>query len=150
MESPAQKSFMPSHLEPSSTKKDLSSFMTNPFRSERLIYRAIEADDEVVFGAVWQDPIAFRQTAAFPLIPQSSRDVQATMKRMVEQSMVAAVICVDVYEYNTRAHRLYQKLGFVEERVSREAVWQHNRWWDAITLSLLDREWREMQSSSAA
>lgn len=49
----------------------------------------------------------------------------------------------DVWEWNTAARATYKKLGFVEEGVRRENVWQDGEWRDEIQLGILAREWAE-------
>ncbi|CAG8951424.1 hypothetical protein HYFRA_00007340 [Hymenoscyphus fraxineus] len=50
---------------------------------------------------------------------------------------------IRVAEYNSGARRLYEKLGFTQEGVTREMLWREGRWWDDIQLSMLSREWME-------
>lgn len=40
----------------------------------------------------------------------------------------------EVYGWNTPARRLYRKVGFVEEGVRREHLWQEGAWQDEIEL----------------
>ncbi|KAL8279672.1 hypothetical protein RQP46_007985 [Phenoliferia psychrophenolica] len=47
----------------------------------------------------------------------------------------------DVWAWNTAARALYKKLGFVEEGVRRENVWQDGEWRDEVQLGILSREW---------
>jgi RimJ/RimL family protein N-acetyltransferase len=47
---------------------------------------------------------------------------------------------IRAYEFNERARHLYQKLGFTQEGILREAVWHEGRFWDAYIFSLLARE----------
>lgn len=46
-----------------------------------------------------------------------------------------------VFEWNERAQRVYQKLGFVAEGRKRESLWKAGRWWDTIFMGILDHEW---------
>lgn len=48
---------------------------------------------------------------------------------------------IGAYEYNTGALRLYERLGFVKEGVSREDKWFNGRFWDVTEFGMLDREW---------
>ncbi|KAH8723473.1 acyl-CoA N-acyltransferase, partial [Phaeosphaeriaceae sp. PMI808] len=47
--------------------------------------------------------------------------------------------------WNTGAIGLYERLGFRHEGREREAFWHEGRWWDGVTMGLLEGEWREMQ-----
>ncbi|MEU8827666.1 GNAT family protein [Streptomyces sp. NPDC048636] len=50
-------------------------------------------------------------------------------------------VSLGVYAFNPRARRAYEKVGFVAEGVEREVLWHDGAWADAVTMSLLDREW---------
>lgn len=45
------------------------------------------------------------------------------------------------FSFNERAVRLYQRLGFVKEGVTREAYYYDCKWYNRILFSILDREW---------
>ena len=49
---------------------------------------------------------------------------------------------LQVYSFNPRARRVYDKIGFVAEGVLREALRIDDRWIDAVVMSMLDHEWR--------
>jgi RimJ/RimL family protein N-acetyltransferase len=51
-------------------------------------------------------------------------------------------IALSVFEFNERAIRAYARCGFVIEGRSREAIWREGRWWDEITMSILEPEWQ--------
>ncbi|KAE8838282.1 hypothetical protein PTNB73_03702 [Pyrenophora teres f. teres] len=53
------------------------------------------------------------------------------------------------FGWNVGAIRLYEKLGFVMEGREREAVWFEGRWWDSVTLGMLEDEWRSLQVHEA-
>lgn len=46
-----------------------------------------------------------------------------------------------VSEWNERAQKVYQKLGFVPEGRKRECLWKGGRWWDSIHMGILAHEW---------
>lgn len=50
-------------------------------------------------------------------------------------------IALAVFEFNERAIRAYRACGFIVEGRAREAIWRDGRWWDEITMSVLDQEW---------
>ncbi|MDP6958732.1 MAG: GNAT family protein [Planctomycetota bacterium] len=52
-------------------------------------------------------------------------------------------IGLEVYEYNERAYRCYEKVGFQKEGRLREARFYDGRYWDALRYGLLAKEWRE-------
>jgi RimJ/RimL family protein N-acetyltransferase len=49
-------------------------------------------------------------------------------------------IALSVFAFNERAIRSYQSVGFVIEGRAREAIWRDGRWWDEISMSLLDSD----------
>jgi hypothetical protein len=51
-----------------------------------------------------------------------------------------------VFEFNERAIRSYRSCGFTIEGRSREAIWRDGRWWDEITMSILEPEWRAREA----
>jgi RimJ/RimL family protein N-acetyltransferase len=46
-----------------------------------------------------------------------------------------------VFSFNERAIRSYRSVGFVDEGRAREAIWREGRWWDEISMSVLDSDW---------
>jgi RimJ/RimL family protein N-acetyltransferase len=51
-------------------------------------------------------------------------------------------VALAVFEFNERAIRSYRRCGFVVEGRAREAIWREERWWDELTMSILEPEWR--------
>jgi RimJ/RimL family protein N-acetyltransferase len=51
-------------------------------------------------------------------------------------------VALSVFEFNERAIRSYRSCGFVIEGRAREAILRDNRWWDELTMSVLEPEWR--------
>lgn len=52
-------------------------------------------------------------------------------------------VALTVAEWNERATKVYEKLGFVLEGRRREALWKEGRWWDSLDMGVLSREWAE-------
>ncbi len=52
-------------------------------------------------------------------------------------------ISLDVLEYNTRALRTYERLGFQREGVHREDIYKDGRFVNVMRMSILARELRE-------
>jgi RimJ/RimL family protein N-acetyltransferase len=50
-------------------------------------------------------------------------------------------VALTVFAFNQRAIRSYRSVGFVMEGRAREAIWREGRWWDEISMSILDSEW---------
>lgn len=54
---------------------------------------------------------------------------------------------LEVYDFNPRARRAYEKSGFVTEGVRRQALWWEGAWYDAILMSLLAPEWARLSEA---
>ena len=54
---------------------------------------------------------------------------------------------LNVYDYNSRAIKLYKKLGFTEEGRRRQFVWIKGSYHDAIMMGMLAEEWRDRKES---
>ncbi|MDR6226890.1 GNAT family N-acetyltransferase [Desmospora profundinema] len=52
-------------------------------------------------------------------------------------------IHLEVFAFNERAIRAYEKLGFQQEGISREALYYDHAYHDVIQMAVLAREWRE-------
>jgi RimJ/RimL family protein N-acetyltransferase len=52
-------------------------------------------------------------------------------------------ISLEVYAFNPRARRVYEKVGFVAEGVLREALLWDEQWVDATVMSILAHEWEQ-------
>lgn len=46
-----------------------------------------------------------------------------------------------VFEWNEKAQKVYEKLGFVHEGRRRQCLWKAGKWWDAIQMGILQHEW---------
>ena len=57
-------------------------------------------------------------------------------------------LSLDVYSFNPRAERVYEKAGFRREGVLRDAVRDGGGYADDILMSLLEEEWRRLKGLS--
>jgi [ribosomal protein S5]-alanine N-acetyltransferase len=53
-----------------------------------------------------------------------------------------------VFEYNARAIRTYEKIGFRREGLLRQENWREGRYWDTIVMGLLRDEWLAVQQAA--
>lgn len=68
---------------------------TNPFRTERLVMRAVESpDDDELFIRLQQEPIDFRNSNARVQKPQSKADAMRFQKHVMEKAMLGVAICL--------------------------------------------------------
>jgi RimJ/RimL family protein N-acetyltransferase len=58
-------------------------------------------------------------------------------------------VALAVFEFNERAVRAYRRCGFTVEGRAREAIWRDGRWWDELSMSLLEAEWRARATARA-
>ena len=52
---------------------------------------------------------------------------------------------LEVYDFNIRAIKSYEKLDFIEEGRKRQAVWINGRYHDQIIMAILKEEWKDRQ-----
>jgi RimJ/RimL family protein N-acetyltransferase len=52
-------------------------------------------------------------------------------------------IWLNVYEYNERGVRAYEKVGFRREGVLRQDTFRDGRYWDTIAMAVLREDWRK-------
>ena len=52
---------------------------------------------------------------------------------------------ISAYSYNTRAAKLYQKLGFIPEGRRRECIWFDRQWHDDLLFSMTEGEWLQLR-----
>jgi GNAT superfamily N-acetyltransferase len=46
--------------------------------------------------------------------------------------------------WNSGAIRLWERLGFHQDGIDREALWSNGRWFDEVRFSILEHEWRSL------
>lgn len=54
-------------------------------------------------------------------------------------------VALTVFAFNERAIRAYRSIGFMIEGRAREAIWREGRWWDEISMSILDGDWAALR-----
>jgi len=52
---------------------------------------------------------------------------------------------LNVFSYNARAIKAYEKLGFIQEGVQREVLFYNHEYHDSITMSILENEFRKSE-----
>ena len=53
-----------------------------------------------------------------------------------------------VFEFNERAIRAYQRVGFVQEGRARQSIRRDGRWWDELAMSMLDTDWQRIRAEA--
>jgi diamine N-acetyltransferase len=64
------------------------------------------------------------------------------MIRHAFQTLNLNRVSLDVYEFNQRAVRCYEKAGFQLEGRQRQSYFSEGRYWDTIVMGVLREEWR--------
>ena len=67
--------------------------MTGPWRSERLLYRAVEPEDEAFLSTVSTDPEAFMNSAPYLPVPRSKKS-STQFREFLEGCLLSAIICL--------------------------------------------------------
>lgn len=49
-------------------------------------------------------------------------------------------ICLEVFDFNTRVQRVYEKCGFVREGIQRDALHWDGQWHDALSMAILSTD----------
>lgn len=55
---------------------------------------------------------------------------------------------LDVYEYNERAIKVYERIGFIKEGVKREHVLWQGKFYDTILMGMLASEWEKKKDNT--
>ena len=67
----------------------------NPFRSARLLYRAVESpEDDALFQSIQADHSNFQNSNAQLLRPQSRKDAAGYQKFVTEEALIGVIICL--------------------------------------------------------
>ena len=69
-------------------------------------------------------------------------DATETIPRFAFEEMGLYRVRFTVQDHNARARRVYEKCGFVEEGVLRQARWRFGGWVDVVQMGLLETEFR--------
>lgn len=57
---------------------------------------------------------------------------------------------LEVYDFNPRAQHVYEKVGFVQEGVRRDALLWNGRYQNAIIMSILEEDWTNLRTIQSA
>jgi RimJ/RimL family protein N-acetyltransferase len=57
-------------------------------------------------------------------------------------------VWLQVYEYNARGLRAYEKVGFRKEGVLRQDNYREGRYWDTVVMGMLRQEWEVMRAAA--
>jgi RimJ/RimL family protein N-acetyltransferase len=116
---------------------------------DRADWAIVRRQDDVVLGEVVLNELAeqdasvnFRILLVKPGLFGRGYGTEAT-RLVVDYALdVAGLhrISLEVYDFNPRAQRVYEKCGFVREGVCRDALYWDGEWHDAIRMSILSTD----------
>ncbi len=72
-------------------------------------------------------------------------DAIQTLLRFAFEELNLNRVSLDVFEYNQRAIRCYEKLGFQHEGRRRQEIFIDDRRWDDLYMGILRVEWEDLQ-----
>jgi RimJ/RimL family protein N-acetyltransferase len=72
--------------------------------------------------------------------------IRAVLKIAFEELKLHRV-GLGVYMNNPAASKCYQKNGFMIEGIQRDILWHNSSWWSMIEMSILEKEWQELQTT---
>lgn len=75
-------------------------------------------------------------------------DAMRTLLRYAFSELGLHRVTLTVFEYNERAIRSYQKVGFMAEGRYREFIHRDGRRWDMIFMGILREEWEHIKASN--
>jgi RimJ/RimL family protein N-acetyltransferase len=59
-------------------------------------------------------------------------------------------VALQVYEFNERAARIYERVGFRREGRLRQDVYRDGRFWDTLEMGILRSEWEALRAAPSA
>jgi len=117
---------------------------------DRIVWAIVDrSTDRVVGESVLNDLDAGNLSCGFRIWISGARErglgteaTRMTMRHAFEDQRLNRV-GLEVFDFNPRARRVYEKVGFVIEGTRREALRYDGAWIDAHDMSILAREWRQ-------
>ena len=113
--------------------------------------------DERIIGGIGLDAIYWTHRDAFVGIGIGDKedwgkgygtDAMRILLRYAFTELNLRRVTLDVFEYNPRGIRSYEKAGFVIEGRVREAVMREGRRWDMVYMGILREEWLKTQADN--
>lgn len=122
--------------------------------SEKLIYKAVEVQSNLVVGHVCLGSIDRRNRSGRVgkvLVGHSSIRNNGIGSAMIKAVLRVGFdelklhrISLGVFDFNHAAIRCYEKVGFSKEGVLRDARRHQDSYWSLVEMSILENEWRDI------
>ncbi len=122
---------------------------SRPGIDDRADYAILRKEDRVYLGDVVLSDVdedngsaAFRIALTGPDVFGKGYGTEATKLILGYAFDVVGLhrVSLEVFDFNPRARRAYEKAGFVQEGVQREALWWDGEWHDVVTMALLKND----------
>ena len=126
-------------------------FQTRLLSGDAFAYAIHRADDERLIGTTTLSALDPDNGSVLFHITVGERDcwgqglgTEATALMVEHAFEVLGMhrVGLSVFEFNARAIRSYEKVGFRIEGRSREALWRDGSYWDELHMGILEGEWR--------
>ncbi|GLY68829.1 aminoglycoside N(6')-acetyltransferase [Amycolatopsis taiwanensis] len=116
---------------------------------DRADWAIVRPEDNMVLGEVvlseldeHNASVSFRISLVGPHVFGRGYGTEATRLAVDYAFDVAGLhrVHLEVYDFNPRAQRVYEKCGFVREGLHREALYWDGRWYHCITMAILSTD----------
>jgi len=141
------------------TQKSMSWYIENVndiVNSETFIYKAIDTETDQVVGHISLGSISKKNRSgriSRVLIGGINNRGKGFCKSMAKailkigfEDLQLHRIDLGVYSFNTNAIECYKKSGMVIEGISRDILFYKNEWWSLVEMSILEDDWKKLQS----
>lgn len=133
-----------------STEKFLEDMLLEP-KADSFQFSIRTLEDDRMVGDIGLGVVGWPQADAFVGIALGDRDLwgkgygtdaMRIMLRYAFQELNLRRVTLNVFEYNPRAVRSYEKVGFRHEGRQRSALLRDGRRWDILYMGILRQEWQ--------
>lgn len=132
-------------------------FIESLYKSENdIVFGIVMKEADTLIGVTSLNRIDFKDRhAAFAIfIGEKSRwgkgygtEVTTLITGYAFDTLNLNRLSLQVYEYNERGIRAYEKVGFKREGVLRQEHYYEGRYWDTIAMAILREEWETRKRS---
>lgn len=126
----------------------------DPDNSDALIYKAVSSVSGKTVGHISLGSISRKNSSARisrVLVGDHSYKGKGVCSSMVNailkigfEQLKLHRIALGVYSFNEKAIGCYKKSGFVVEGVMRDVLWNNDKYWSLVEMSILNDEWRAL------
>ena len=121
-----------------------------------VLFGIVVRETDRLIGSTGLDQLDFRnQSASFSMMIGEKKawgkgygtEATALVVQHAFRELRLNRVQLQVYEYNLRGMRVYEKVGFRREGVLRQEHVYNSRFWDTVVMAILREEWEKMNSS---